>query len=238
MLSVTWGLFISTCLYLTANCNTEMDWIDPFKLESSQSKQLDYVTVTSDSDVFAYYRRTVNLILSSVIVESSDPNTYKGRLFVDIPIQDYEFLKKFATIKLEEPLSLQKVDQILTKVFTKSTVDELSDVLIYWSDYIYLAFFNRATGIYLMILAVLIIIYKLLKASYTPPQVIAYLLFLGYMMDFAFTWKRMLRWKLINMQILLSIMNCQQTADYRIHLGGNFFYHSLVALQIAENIIK
>lgn len=186
-------LFVLSFIQLISNinCNSELEWIDPFKFESTQSNKLACVTATND--VMAYYRRTVNLILSSVIIENSEPDTYKGRLFVDISSEDYTFLKKFATVNIQEPLTLQKVDQILTKVFTKSTIDELSDIFIYWSDYIYLALFNRTTGVYVTVVLILIVIYKLLKASYTPYQVIVYLLFLVYLFDFAVTWKRLMQ---------------------------------------------
>lgn len=187
-------LFLQISFYFTVICSSEVEWIDPFQLESSQSNQLNYMVASNTNrDVLSYYKRTVNLILSAVIVENSDTNTYKGRLFIDISLEDYKFLKNFGSAKIEEPLTLQKVDQVLTKMFTKSTIDELADVLIYWSDYVYFTFFNRTTGVYLTIVLVLIIIYKLLKASYTPYQVIIYLLLLGYLLDFAFTWKRMMQ---------------------------------------------
>lgn len=180
--------------FCCVKCDYDNEWVDPFKLEpSDRNTAVMQSGGTTGGEVMAYYKRMINLILSSVIVENSDLNTYKGRLFVDISLDDYKFLRKFSSVNMQEPLTLQKVDQIVTKIFTKSTIDEISDVLIYWSDYIYLAAFNRTTGVYLAVIFILIIVYKLLKASYTPYQVVIYLMFLGYLLDFAFTWKRLLQ---------------------------------------------
>lgn len=179
-------------------------WLDPHDMnvginsvstsESYCEKEIADCPTTAKNDyVFSYYKRTINFILSSVVYDSDNMDYYKGTIELNIRKEDYDHLKSFVKSSNDSPESFRAVDQILNEIFTKPTHKFFTEALITWTDHLYFTLYNRTTGILLACLFVALMCYKLLRASFTLWNVIKYLVFIGWLLDIAITWIRLLQ---------------------------------------------
>lgn len=188
--------------------NSETEWIDPHDMSinnlKSHSPQANcepeppQECPLTQTFSLAHYKRLINFILN--LVKLDDSSAYNGRLNLKISPADYKFLLKFVTDteNTENAALLRKIEQVMNRILTKSKLEYVTEIVITWTDYVYFNFFNRTTAIIVSCIFLLVISYKLLKASFTIWSVVKYLLFLGWVTDFAFTWISLLKEAEIN----------------------------------------
>ncbi|KAF5287549.1 hypothetical protein FQR65_LT12220 [Abscondita terminalis] len=186
----------------------DMQWIDPHEMNVndihiSRFDQKPDEMGTSDTCshvTFAleHYKRLITFILNNAAFDDKS-SSYKGQLKLNIQSADYRFLSHFIREHSKEDAAvLRKIDQIMNRILTRSKLEEFTEVLMSWSDYIYFTFYNRTSGIILSCMFLLLISYKLLKTNFTIWSVVKYLIFIGWVFDFAFTWIRLLQEAEIN----------------------------------------
>ncbi|KAK5644408.1 hypothetical protein RI129_005708 [Pyrocoelia pectoralis] len=188
--------------------NSETEWIDPhdmninnLKSHSPQAKceaKPPQECPTTQTYSLAHYKRLINFILN--LVKLDDSSVYNGRLNLKMSSPDYKFLLKFVTDTedIENAALLRKIEQVMNRILTKSKLEYVTEIVITWTDYVYFHFFNRTTAIIASCMFLLVISYKLLKASFTIWSVMKYLIFLAWVTDFAFTWISLLKEAEIN----------------------------------------
>lgn len=200
---------------------SQQRWLDPHDMniqlsgslpktsnngECDQSQQCDCSKEINFS--ISHYKRLINMILSATSADTA--GVYKGHLYLNIPSEDYDILKSFADDinNKENSAILRRLDQILSKSLTKPFYERVTNVFKSWMDHIYFTFYSRSMAVFLSCLFMVFISYKLLKANLTIWSVVKYLLFVGWITDFAFTWMNLLQ---VNIFIMLIYQNSSHT---------------------------
>lgn len=183
-------------LYYTKPALSKTEWVDPYDMNTFEQKtsltpsqNSDKQCMTSDL-LFTYYKRIVRHLLQTL---AKDEAGFKGELAVKLSAEDHAILKQFLGSTLEDRLLIQNVDKILEKGLGKSTLEKYSEEVISYIDRFYFMCCNRYGLILTACLFVLFVAYKLLQADLTIGYVVKYLLFLAWVVDFAFTWINLLQ---------------------------------------------
>ncbi|XP_018333775.1 uncharacterized protein LOC108742911 isoform X2 [Agrilus planipennis] len=186
------------CSVISSSQNTQ-NWIDPHEIVTTDTSVFNpekqrcvYSSSCAEEKlILTHYKRLINLFLNSVTANRDDYSNYSGQLTIEMSTNDYNYLKSFAKSSDIDAASLRKVDSILTNSFAKSPQEYFFDSIVGWTDQLYFKFYNRTTGILLVLLFMCIISYKLLRAKLNIWTVIGYLIFIGWIVDFAFTWMKL-----------------------------------------------
>lgn len=196
-------LFIQQCSVLT-----RANWIDPHTMNveaqysiptsnivniSQQNEREDTLNV-----LLSHYKRILKLLLNTLDINES-LQIYNGHADITLTNDDYVIIKHFVqgTEAIKDTAILRRLDQILSNSLVKPLDNQFTNVLSQWNDYIYIAFYNRSSAVMIVCLFLFFISYKLLKANLTLWYVMKYLIFIGWIMDFVFTWINLLQviWK-------------------------------------------
>uniref|UniRef100_A0A1Y1JVY2 Chloride channel CLIC-like protein 1 n=1 Tax=Photinus pyralis TaxID=7054 RepID=A0A1Y1JVY2_PHOPY len=203
--------------------NQQSDWIDPHDMNNGKDffrDNTEFVRPTQaqcetklPSDCpptlsLSHYKRLISLILN--LVKLDEASSYSGRLTLRLSTADYKFLLGFIRESgdVENVVLLRKIEQVMSRVMTKSRWEHAADLLVTWTDSLYFNFFNRTTAITATCMLVLVISYKLLKASFTIWLVMKCLILLGWIVDFGFRWMSLIQVFVLPTHVKLSIANC------------------------------
>nr|XP_022910014.1 uncharacterized protein LOC111421110 [Onthophagus taurus] len=197
--------FLLTIYFKTTLCESE--WIDPFNIDFVANERLKEPETTtnnlsgacpaSSSGAMLYYKRTINLLLSSVVHDEISGN-YKGKLVINLQMDDFNVLKEFSNGEIDEPLMLKKINDIITNTLEMTFVDQIELAFINWTEIFYNIVKSQTTWFVLITLSVIFVVYRLLNAKFSAKEVFCYVALLGYVFDFCITWKRILQEHEIN----------------------------------------
>lgn len=180
-------------LIVTTPVFGKTEWVDPFDMNTvdpTESASCKRSMTTTTNVSFLYYKRIIRLLLETAVLREDE---YKGQVNIRIPIDKYGILKDFMDQKLEDAVTLQAVDKILSYALTKTHYEKYAEEVVSWIDRLYFAFYTRQAGVIASCLVCVFVCYKLLRANLTIGYVVKYLLFLGWVVDFAFTWINLLQ---------------------------------------------
>lgn len=142
---------------------------------------------TADDTVFIHYKRTLNILLN-VLQSDLEDNQYKGVVTINLPNEDYNFLKRFVESPAKDVTQLKKVNSILDNMFSRTVFQKTSDNFASWIHWFYFTFYNHTTGIAIVAAFVSWIAFKLLRSNWTAWRVVKTLVLFAWVTDFAFTW--------------------------------------------------
>lgn len=188
-------------LYYPKAAFSKTEWVDPYDMNTFEQKTSLTTSQNSDKQCmtsnlsFTYYKRVVRHLLHSLI---EDEDGFEGELAIKLSLEDHAILKQFLGSKLEDRILIEKVDKILEKGLSKSVLENYSKVVISYIDHLYFACWNRYGLILTTCLFILFVTYKLLQADLSIGYVVKYLLFLAWVVDFAFTWINLLQVRGLN----------------------------------------
>ncbi|KAB0794640.1 hypothetical protein PPYR_11479 [Photinus pyralis] len=188
--------------------NQQSDWIDPHDMNNGKDLFRDNTEFLRPTQAqcetklpsdcpptlsLSHYKRLISLILN--LVKLDEASSYSGRLTLRLSTADYKFLLGFIRESgdVENVVLLRKIEQVMSRVMTKSRWEHAADLLVTWTDSLYFNFFNRTTAITATCMLVLVISYKLLKASFTIWLVMKCLILLGWIVDFGFRWMSLIQ---------------------------------------------
>lgn len=178
-------------IFTLTNCD-----IDPFAMEIDISnlheKNLQLDCSAMNHIAVILYKRSLNMVLNLMKI-NEDNSIYNGQVYLTVSVDDFKFLKRFAVSKEDDIDLFHKADDILSKIYKKKIMTSMFDSLQFWFDNLYFQFFNRRTLIFVTLLIVLYIFYKLVNAKLTLFSIFKHLLFLAWIVDFLFVWLHLLQ---------------------------------------------
>lgn len=146
----------------------------------------------ADGTLYVHYRRTLSILLNVLQADLAD-NQYKGVFSVNMPLEDYDFLKNFVQSSVEDTAQLRKVNSILDSVLSRTVFQRTSESLTAWLQWFYFTFYNHTTGIGIVALFMSWASFKLLRANWATWRVVKTLVLFAWLVDFAFTWIHLLQ---------------------------------------------
>ena len=193
-------MFYFVFLVGVAYAGDNSHWIDPFDMNDHDVVRPHgectcprNENTVHETHVLSHYGRVANLLLSFVAPDAGDEGTYSGRIDLHVSADDYRTLKDFTKGTKREAGDLQAATHILENMFERPAMEEYAEAFMSWTDHLVFLFFNRNTCILLVVSVILVVSYKLLVAKFSVVSVTVYLVFLGWVVDFAYTWIRMLQ---------------------------------------------
>lgn len=157
----------------------------------SEIKKCNCASGAADT-FYVHYKRTLSILLNVLQIDQSN-SQYKGVLIVNMPTEDYDFLKSFIQTSAEDVTQLRKVNNILDSVFSKTLFQRTSDNFTAWMEWFYFTFYNHNTGIAILSIFVSWTSYKLLRSNWTTWRIVKTLVLFAWLIDFAFTWIHLLQ---------------------------------------------
>lgn len=146
----------------------------------------------ADGTLYVHYRRTLSILLNILQADLAD-NQYKGVISVNMPLEDYNFLRNFVQSSVEDATQLRKVNSILDSVLSRTAFQKTAESFTEWLQWFYFTFYNYTTGIGIVALFMSWASFKLLRANWTTWRVVKTLVLFAWVVDFAFTWIHLLQ---------------------------------------------
>ncbi|CAH1961271.1 unnamed protein product [Acanthoscelides obtectus] len=191
-------------LVLTSTEVFSKQWIDPHDMntnakeklrETLGEKQVAHITVDQcncseqklpDDTSLLYLKRMIALMVNSATLDE-DSGVNKGKF--NIHGSDYQFLKKFSERKYATQDDLQKLDGILSSMFTKSTSDEAFESLLSAKEKFLHLVLSHDTLVLVGVLVCLYVAVNMLRSQYTVGEVICYFCLMILIIDYGFRYK-------------------------------------------------
>lgn len=175
----------------------ETEWVDPVDMndnttpDPTESEACKHCIATSTTNLsFLYYKRIIRQLVEATVLHESvlQESEYKGQVKIRIPIDTYGILKDFMGKKLEDARTLRTIDKILSEVVTKNDDEKYAEAVLAWIGRLDFAVYTRHAGVIAGCLVCAFVAYKLLQAKVAGEYITMYMLFLAWIVDFAFTW--------------------------------------------------
>lgn len=168
-------------------------FIDPHEMPSVVLSKNGEFSACSNIFTDRYYKRLVNMMINSLSEDPDAPDTYRGDVIFNVDKGDFEYLKKFAECGENDLKDYQNVDKIISNMLTMRPYQYDSSIMMSSVDLALAILEDKRTYLILLVLFVIMLIYKLLKARFTVRYMFSYLLLVIWIVDFAFTWKHLLQ---------------------------------------------
>lgn len=146
----------------------------------------------ADGTLYVHYRRTLSILLNILQADQAD-SQYKGVLSINMPVEDYDFLKNVVQSSAEDVTQLRRVNSILDNVLSRTVFQKTSDSFTAWLQWFYFTFYSYTTAIAIAGVFISWASLKLLRANWTTWRVVKTLVLFAWVMDFAFTWIHLLQ---------------------------------------------
>ncbi|XP_017773361.1 PREDICTED: uncharacterized protein LOC108560359, partial [Nicrophorus vespilloides] len=160
------------------------EWIDPFSMDLDRPEELNALDSSQYHVTLAHYKRSLNLLLNALIFDERTDG-YVGKITVDLSKADYDFVKEFAMG--ESPVTdFNKLDAILTQVYTRSIIDDLSDFYLSWSEYFLFVVTSQSFLMSLFVVLSSSIAYRIWKARLSLKEIMKCIFFVMWVIDFIY----------------------------------------------------
>lgn len=183
-------MLIFTSFTLT-NCD-----IDPFAMEvdisNTQEQDTELECPGKNHIAVMLYKRSLNMVLNLMQI-NEEQSMYNGQIDLTISVDDFNFIKAFVKNKEESADLFHKIDDILSRLYKKAMTTSMLESVQFWFDNFYYNFLNPRTMIFVTFLIILYISYKLISARLTLFSIFKHLLFLAWIVDYAFVWLHLLQ---------------------------------------------